>query len=108
MDYMHIGGRDVPLNVIAEYCDFIRDSKIIAKRLGWGGYEHERARLHNRIFNVAGFPDTKWGSARKTAAWFQSIGDDSSMKNDPDVGYDESIIIFHEKLERVISKMLNY
>ena len=104
---MHIGGRDVPLNVITDYCNFIRGSTILLKRYGFQGYEHERARLHNKIFNAAGFPDTRWGSARKTVAWFQTIGNDSSMKNDPDVGYDESIIIFHEKLERVVRKILN-
>ena len=97
----------MPLNVITDYCNFIRGSTILLKRSGYQGYEHERARLHNKIFNAAGFPDTRWGSARKTVAWFQTIGNDSSMKNDPDVGYDESIIIFHEKLERVVRKILN-
>jgi len=93
------------MNVITDYCNFIRGD-ILVKRYGIQGFEWERQRLHNRIFLAAGFKSTRWGTPRKTAAFFGTFHLKDLMKEDPDVGYDEDLVIFHEELERFIRKML--
>jgi hypothetical protein len=105
MQYLRIGGRLVPEDAIYEYIDHHVRSVTRVKQLGYEGYDTERARLHNAIFNAAGFSDTRWGSARKTANWFSTMRG-SSMVNDPDIGYDEELVMFSEKLEDVITREL--
>ena len=105
MEYIYIAGREVPTNVITDYCNFIRGD-VLVKRYGIQGFEWERERLHSRIFLAAGFKPTRWGTPRKTAAFFGTFHCKDLMKEDPDVGYDEDLVIFHDELERFIRKML--
>lgn len=49
-----IAGRKTPLKPIEAYLRFLR-RPIRAQDVG--GYDHERRRLHNAIFNAAGLPD---------------------------------------------------
>lgn len=106
MDYVRIADRVVPMDVVYEYVDHILRSKTRLKTLGYSGYEHERARLHNNIFIAVGFTDTRWGAARKTAAWFSTFGsDDNSMARDPDVGYDPELVRFNTDLDCVVRRM---
>jgi hypothetical protein len=108
MEYARIADRIVPMSVIYEYVDHQLRSKTRLKALGYSGYEYERARLHNNIFLAAGFTDTRWGTARKTAAWFATMGyRDTSMRNDPDIGYDAELVKFNSELDYYVGRMLD-
>lgn len=102
---MNICGRQIPLTDLAAYVNFLRGASIQAKRLGVQSYEDERARLHNRLFLVAGFRDTKWGTARKTACWFATF-DQEMIKLADDVGFDQELVDFSRALDAVIGELL--
>jgi hypothetical protein len=100
-----IAGKSTSVQDIINYVNFLRGSHIIAKRMGIQSFEYERARLHNKIFHSAGFKDTKWGTARKTAAWFETMTfRDTSMKKE--VGYNKDLVDFKDALDNVIGKLL--
>ena len=103
---MRVGERVVPAEVIVDYCNHLRGSRIIAKRMGIEGYEYERQRLHNRIFLAAGFKDTQWGTARRTAAWFgtMTFRDKGDFE---DIGYDPELVKFKEDLDVVVGDILD-
>jgi predicted AAA+ superfamily ATPase len=105
MEYVRIAGRVVPKDSITDYANFLRGSRILVRRYGYQGYEDERARLHNKIFNDSGLADTRWGSARKTAHWFESLVG-TSMVNDPYIEYNQELVDFDLELEGYISEVL--
>jgi hypothetical protein len=103
--FFEVGGKLVPVRDLVNYANFLRGSSIFAKRLGVEAFDQERARLHNKIFNAAGFKDTQWGTARKTAAWFSTMTfRDTSMK--ADAGFDQALVDFKDALDEVIGKLL--
>lgn len=92
---------------IRDYVKFLRQSGRMLDKYGLNGAEFERARLHNDIFLAAGFRDTKWGSARKTAAWFETMYRQPLFVNDPDIGYDESLVEFKRALDDALCDYLD-
>lgn len=102
-DFRLIGSRKVPLVDIMNYVNFLRGSSILAKRYGLQGYEDERARLHNKIFLAAGFSDTRWGTARKTAAWFETMSK-CTFRFDEDIGFDQDLVDFKRALDDELSE----
>ena len=106
MEYIRISEYVVPKDVVDEYIEHIIRSHARVRHLGFSGYEYERARLHNAVFLAAGFKDTRWGTARKTAAWFSTMTPaDSRMRTDPDIGYDDNLVQFSEKLDELVGEI---
>jgi len=102
-EFRLISGRKVPLIDIMNYVNFLRGSNILANRFGVQGYDDERSRLHNKIFLSAGFKDTRWGTARRTASWFETMSRISAAK-DPDIGYDQELVDFKRALDDELSE----
>lgn len=103
---LEISGKPVPVEDLANYANHLRGAPIIAKRMGLEAYDQERTRLHNKIFNAAGFKDTRWGNARQTAYFFASMNTfrDAAMREE--AGYDQNLVDFNEALDEVIGKLL--
>ena len=56
-----LAGREVPLKTIENYILFLRKP---IRTQDIGGFDNERSRLHNAIFNSAGLQDGKFAKAR--------------------------------------------
>lgn len=97
---------DIPRAEFLAYVNFLRGGNLLINRWGIQGYEDERARLHNKIFLAAGFKDGRWGTARKTAAWFETMVG-SAFINDPDIGFDQELVDFNAALKNLICEFVD-
>lgn len=98
--------RNIPMAEFMAYVNFQRGGGLLINRFGIQGYEDERARLHNKIFLAAGFKDTRWGTARKTAAWFSTMVG-STMVDDPDIGFDQELVDFDQAIKDLVCEFLD-